>query len=547
MLANRALAWFVRIASRRADRTSALAHVTHHVPHAHASGLSRRAAAEIEAEVSRAVGNVRHPAWSLRAGDSGTLGSLKRVRRVTVESSGGSGGAMTVQVDVMAWSPASSHWKAVVSAVETAASAAARAAAESAGLAPSAPITVRVTPLPMPHASGDMQAVGPGFGGVGSVIAVSSGKGGVGKSTVAVNLAFALAAAGARVGILDADIHGPSLPTMVQPPDVRVVKNDRGCINAVQWHGVNMMSYGWVAPVARGASGFVKGRTGGVMRGPMVSNVLQQLVKFTEWGVLDHLVIDMPPGTGDVHLTLGQTIPISTSVIVTTPQRLAMADVMKGLDMFAALAVPTSAIVLNMSHFDAPDTGKRYHPFGDGEAAVRSMMAGFTIPTMYSLPIVPDLSTAGDGGTPFVVAHPHSDAAGVYAHLAAATAAAAESRIAVLAAGADGGSGDAAESGVSVKWAPDQGRVVVRHTTAEGSVQWLLPPREVRLACQCAGCVDEATGQPRLNPATVPQGVVPVTTRRVGNYATAVTWSDGHTSSIYPHTFLLAMAKEQGK
>jgi Mrp family chromosome partitioning ATPase/DUF971 family protein len=497
--------------------------------------------------VARAVAGVRNPASPPRQREHATLGSLKRVRRVTAEAA--AGGGVQVQVDVMAWSPASAHWRTLVGDVEREATAAARAALAAAGsAAPDTPVTVRVVPLPFPHAAADMAAVGPAFAGVGSVIAVSSGKGGVGKSTMAVNLAFALAAAGARVGLLDADIHGPSLPTMVQPPDTRVAKNDRGCINAVHWRGVSMMSYGWVAPVARGGSGHVKGRTGGVMRGPMVSNVLQQLVKFTEWGVVDHLVVDLPPGTGDVHLTLGQTVPISTSVIVTTPQRLAMADVMKGLDMFAALAVPTSGIVLNMAHFDAPDTGVRYHPFGDGEAAVRSMMAGFTIPTMYSLPIVPDLSTAGDAGTPFVLSHPTSPAAGVYAQLAAATAAAAETRVAAASGGGGGAATEGSEAapsadGVTVKWAPEQGRIVVRHTTDQGSGQWLLHPREVRLACQCAACVDESTGQPRLNPATVPQSVVPVSTRPVGNYAVAVAWSDGHAASIYPHRWLLDLAK----
>ncbi|RYG42802.1 hypothetical protein EON68_01360, partial [archaeon] len=211
------------------------------------------------------------------------------------------------------------------------------------------------------HHHAAMRAAGAGLEGVGSVIAVSSGKGGVGKSTVAVNLAYALAARGARVGIFDADIHGPSLPTMVSPTDTAVVKQANGHINPLHFHDVALMSYGWVAP--RNARGE---RAGAVMRGPMVSSVVQQLLKFTEWGQLDHLVLDMPPGTSDIHITLGQMLPIAAAVIVSTPQRLAQADVVKGLDMFASLRIPTAALALNMAYFEPGDDAsaphKRYYP-----------------------------------------------------------------------------------------------------------------------------------------------------------------------------------------
>jgi Mrp family chromosome partitioning ATPase len=200
-------------------------------------------------------------------------------------------------------------------------------------------------PTPPPGA-GDKFAEG--LANVGSIIAVSSCKGGVGKSSVSVNLAYSLAQLGGRVGILDADVYGPSLPTMVSTTgaDGEVVKGEAaqarqlpdGLIEPLDFDGVKCMSYGFVAPTnERGERG------GAVMRGPMVSGVVQQLSQKTAWGALDYLIIDMPPGTGDIHLTLGQHLNITAAVVVTTPHRLSLIDVAKGLDMFNTLKVRKSA------------------------------------------------------------------------------------------------------------------------------------------------------------------------------------------------------------
>lgn len=414
------------------------------------------------------------------------------------------------------------------------------AAGSSAGATPTFAVELR----PHAHARDAMIRVGAGMAGVGSVIAVASGKGGVGKSTVAVNLAFALAAAGARVGILDADIHGPSLPIMVTPEEpggavAGVVKRADGFIVPLSMAGVRLMSYGFVAPRnARGERG------GAVLRGALVTQVVQQLCRFTDWGSLDHLVVDMPPGTGDVHITLGQTLPITTAVIVTTPQGLALADVRKGLDMFKALRVPSAAAVLNMAHFDAPDTGRRYFPFGSGGEPLAALAREHGIPSIFTLPIDSHLSESGDSGVPAVLADPNGSVAGVYADLAERVAEAAEAQMwrtdsalpaGPTPAGAGQGGGDSANAppALHAKLDERRGVLVLREFGPAGAREWELPSRAVRLACRCAACVDEVSGAHRLRPGAVPEDVRPLRVSPQGNYGLRIEWSDGHGTGIY--------------
>jgi ATP-binding protein involved in chromosome partitioning len=192
-----------------------------------------------------------------------------------------------------------------------------------------------------------------------NIVAVASGKGGVGKSTVAVNLALAWAAQGARVGILDADIYGPSQPLMLGLTGQRPISPDGKQLRPLTSHGVSAMSIGFLVDAEQPM----------VWRGPMVTQALTQLLSETQWGALDYLVVDMPPGTGDIQLTLAQRVPVAGAVIVTTPQDIALADARKGLKMFEKVAVPVLGIVENMSIHVCPNCGHSEHIFGAGGGA----------------------------------------------------------------------------------------------------------------------------------------------------------------------------------
>ncbi len=352
-----------------------------------------------------------------------------------------------------------------------------------------------------------------GLRGVRHIVAVSSCKGGVGKSTVAVNLAYALARAGHQVGIFDADVYGPSLPTMVSPAKKELFIEDE-LIVPLTYEGVTLMSFGY-ANAAGGAA---------IMRGPMVSQVINQLLTTTNWGALDYLVIDMPPGTGDIQLTLTQLIPITAAVIVTTPQQLSFVDVVKGIQMFDKLKVPTVAVVENMSYFTCPGCGTKHHVFGQG--AMEQLVEQYGIRNSIEMPIHPDVSRLSDSGMPVVVAEPDSAIAQPYLALAAAV-------IREIAALEQGGL-----LRPTVAFKPGEG---ITMTLADGTVH-TLPPAAVRRACRCAHCVEEFSGKPLLDPMSVDEKVFPKSIQPMGNYAVAIAWSDGHTSSIYPYEALLKLA-----
>ena len=240
---------------------------------------------------------------------------------------------------------------------------------------------------------------------VGALVGISSCKGGVGKSTVAVNLAFALAELGGRVGLLDADVHGPSLPSLVTLQDGAlplVQKADTKLLQPPLAGGVKLMSYGFIA---KGAS---TGRVpAAVMRGPMVSKVVQQMLSGTDWGELDYLLVDLPPGTGDVQLTLCQTYGLTAAVVVTTPQRLARVDVEKGIDMFRELGVPIAGLIENMAFF-TDGAGLVHHPFGKTQLAQVRKYARVAEADATRLPIEEAVSEACDQGSPLVVKRPES-------------------------------------------------------------------------------------------------------------------------------------------
>ncbi len=234
-----------------------------------------------------------------------------------------------------------------------------------------------------------------------NVIAVASGKGGVGKSTTAVNLALALAAEGARVGILDADIYGPSQPMMMGITG-RPESADGQTMEPLENHGVQVMSIGFLVDDDQAM----------IWRGPMATQALDQLLRQTNWGDLDYLLVDMPPGTGDIALTLSQRVPLTGAVIVTTPQDIALIDAKKGISMFQKVGVPILGIVENMAVYCCPNCGHVEHIFGaDGGA---KMAAQFGVDMLGSLPLNMGIRVQADSGTPTVAAQPDGEIAKLY-------------------------------------------------------------------------------------------------------------------------------------
>jgi ATP-binding protein involved in chromosome partitioning len=248
------------------------------------------------------------------------------------------------------------------------------------------------------------------LGEIRNVVAVASGKGGVGKSTVAVNLALAWAAQGARVGVLDADIYGPSQPLMLGLAGQRPASPDGKQLRPLVSHGVSAMSIGFLVDAEQPM----------VWRGPMVTQALTQLLGETQWGALDYLVVDMPPGTGDIQLTLAQRVPVAGAVIVTTPQDIALADARKGLKMFEKVSVPVLGIVENMSVHICSNCGHSEHIFGAGGGARMAQQYGVRL--LGELPLDAQVRAEADGGAPTVVAAPDSPRARPYFEMARRTA-----------------------------------------------------------------------------------------------------------------------------
>jgi len=381
-----------------------------------------------------------------------------------------------------------------------------------------------------------------GMAGVGAVIAVSSCKGGVGKSTTSVNLAYALQSMGASVGIFDADVYGPSLPTMVKPDDdiVRFVGRQ---IAPLQRNGVRLMSFGYI------------NEGSAVMRGPMVSQLLDQFLSVTQWGSLDYLILDMPPGTGDIQLTLTQRLNITAAVIVTTPQELSFADVVRGVEMFDTVNVPCIAVVENMAYYDnnpaksvnnADELGEDVRAMlaekglvsnGDGIAIADELVelvlknaktepvrifgpghkerlsSQWGIEHTYSMPLMDQIAANGDSGVPFVLGNPDSPQTQIYKDLASSVV----SEVAKA---------KFSSTRPEIEFIDEFNIIQVDDEP--------LNPAELRRSCRCAACVEELTGRQILKDSDVSDTIKPLRMSSTGNYALSVDWSDGH-RSLFPY------------
>ena len=245
-----------------------------------------------------------------------------------------------------------------------------------------------------------------GVPGVDAIVAVASGKGGVGKSTTAVNLALAMSANGLRTGILDADIYGPSLPRLLGLRDKKPEVVQGRILRPIDSFGIKAMSIGFL----------VEEETPMIWRGPMVVSALTQMLREVEWGTLDVLIVDMPPGTGDAQLTMAQQVPLAGAVIVSTPQDLALIDARKGLNMFRRVDVPVLGIVENMSFFLCPHCGERSDIFGHGGAAEEAARLG--TPFLGEVPLDMNIRLTSDAGTPIVVSEPGGGHARIYRDIA---------------------------------------------------------------------------------------------------------------------------------
>ncbi len=367
-------------------------------------------------------------------------------------------------------------------------------------------MTAKVKPAPGPSLSDELA-------GVKNLIAVASGKGGVGKSTVALNLALALAKEGAKVGLLDADVYGPSIPPMMGEGKGEVSGGTDGKIRPFEKHGLKFMSMGML----------VEPGSPLIWRGPMASGILQQFLGDVAWGDLDYLFVDLPPGTGDIQLTLAQSAPLTGAVIVTTPLATASGVTRKGLALFRQVKVPILGVVENMSGFTCPHCGKTTDVFSrDGG---KRLAEGLEVPFLGALPLDPAVAESGDTGLPVVTVRPDSPAGRAYLELARACAAQ------ISRTNAEG-----ADESVPVRIdTKDPKRIRIEFS---GGKTLSYNPHLLRTQCPCAGCVDEKTGKRTLQPGDVPLDVRLTGADPVGRYALRLAFSDGHATGLYTFDLL---------
>lgn len=335
-----------------------------------------------------------------------------------------------------------------------------------------------------------------------TILAVASCKGGVGKSTTAALIARELARRGHPTGLLDADIYGPSVPSLfgIQDPDLTMTE-DKLLKPYLVSPNFKVMSFG-----------FLLGDSPAILRGPMVAGYVQQLLHQVDWGELDYLVIDMPPGTGDVQLTITQNVELSGAVIVTTHQALSLVDVAKGILMFERVNVPILGLIENMSYIECEKCGNRTYPFGKPTA---SLQERFGVETLAEFPITPDFSEK------FLEANESA----VVSHAVDRIARSLGKRL--------------LEPGSQPEIENAKDKITFRFADKKTVA---VPPRKLRLSCACALCVDERTGKKILQESQVPESIHALEVTPIGNYAVGIRWSDGHSSGIYPYKMIREMS-----
>jgi ATP-binding protein involved in chromosome partitioning len=371
--------------------------------------------------------------------------------------------------------------------------------------------------------------------GVRNIIAVASGKGGVGKSTVTANLAMALSLSGARVGVLDADIYGPSMVMMFNIQESPTGDDKNNLYPVITQGGIKVVSMAM----------FANENKASIMRGPMVSQMVRHFVDRVHWGELDYLLIDFPPGTGDIQLSLTQNCPLSGAVVVTTPQEVSLIDVRKGLQMFDTVNIPVLGVVENMSYFICDHCDTKHFIFKQGGGQKIANKLG--LPFLGEVPLEPGVAEAGDDGLPIVLRDPNSVSAFSFMEIAGK----AVSQLAIqgqseehMIGKFDWEANDIPALDMVQKIEPISTNSPVFATKIGKSGNHLVlywsdgqvnqyEYRALRLACPCAHCIDEWTQEKILDPAQVALDIHPLRIFNVGRYAMGIIWSDGHDTGIF--------------
>jgi len=343
---------------------------------------------------------------------------------------------------------------------------------------------------------------------IGSIIAISSCKGGVGKSTIAAALAKEVTQRGFKVGLFDADFFGPSVPTLFELHNVKVASAGSNTFYPIVVDGLKIVSFG-----------FFLGEKPAVMRGPMVTNYLQQILKQIQWGALDYLFIDMPPGTGDIQLTLSQVIQFDGAVIVTTPQALSISDVGKGIMMFDSVNVPILGVIENMAYFQCNSCQKKHYVFG--EKGAEKLTERFGVEILAQFPL-----SGSEYGITFNKKIENKLTAMATDEVIRSLGKTRLNKI-------QKPEIEFNEKNITLTWS--------------NGIKKTIDNKKLRINCHCASCINEMTGQKTLQDKNIPNDIKATEIKPIGNYALSITWTDGHSSGLFSYKMINELTSAQEK